>query len=131
MKRFACAFTLLVSPVGPGAQAGAFLPDYNTWALLSGDAKAGVVAGMADDLQNPVADDQPSRRAVGAGLAECFMRLQLKTGAMANAVESWYRADPQRRTAPVHVAFFAAVPGGLCKSFIDIELKRAGVSTSL
>lgn len=123
MKRFACAITLLVSPVGPGAQAGAFLPDYNTWASLSGDAKAGVVAGMADD--------QPSRRAVGAGLAECFMRLQLKTGAMANAVESWYRADAQRLTAPVHIAFFAAVPGGLCKSFVDIELKRSGVSTSL
>ncbi len=114
-----------------GAQAGAFLPDYTAWSSLSGDAKAGVVAGMADDLQNPVADDQPSRRAVGAGLAECFARLQLKTGAMANAVESWYRADRERQNAPVHIAFFAAVPGGLCKTFIDIELRRAGISTSL
>ncbi len=124
------AWVVMAAWVG-GAQAGAFLPNYDAWTSLSGDAKAGVVAGMADDLQNPVADDQPSRKAVGAGLAECFTRLQLKTGAMANAVESWYRADKQRLTAPVHIAFFAAVPGGLCKSFVDIELRRAGVSTTL
>lgn len=129
MRRIACISTLLVS-IG-SAQAGAFLPDYQAWTSLSGDAKAGVVAGMADDLQNPVAEDQASRKAVGAGLAECFIRLQLKTGAMANAVESWYRADQRRQTAPVHIAFFAAIPGGLCKSFVDTELKRVGASTAL
>lgn len=131
MQRFTCVSLVLVLVWIAGARAGAFLPDYAAWSSLSGDAKAGVMVGMADDLQNPVAEDQPGRRAIGAGLAECFTRLQLKAGAMANAVESWYRVDKERQQAPVHIAFFGAVPGGLCKSFVDIELRRAGVSTSL
>ncbi len=124
MRLVACALALLALTVATGAQADSFVPNHQTWSMLSSDSKAGVVAGIADELQNPSDEDSTPRKVIGAGLSECFARLQLKAGALANAVESWYRADPQRQSAPAHIAFFGAVPGGLCKSFIETERKR-------
>ncbi len=124
MKRFGFALTLLAVTVAFGARADSFIPNHQTWSMLSSDSKAGVVAGIADELQNPSDEDSAPRKMIGVGLTECFARLQLKAGALANAVESWYRADPQRQSAPAHIAFFGAVPGGLCKSFIETERKR-------
>lgn len=122
--KWPAAVILAAAVATTGSMAGEFLPNYDAWRSLSDDARAGYAVGMADDLQTPTDGDSAARRTFAAGLEVCFMRLQLKAGALVNAVEVWYRADPARRAAPAHVAFFAAVPGGLCRGFVGAGQRR-------
>ncbi len=123
MKRIACAI-LALTLVNTEAIAGEILSNYNIWSSLSNDAKAGVMIGMADEIVSFAMDDSSTRKAVAAGVEQCLFNASIKAGALANAVESWYRADAKRKSMPVSIAFFSAVTHGICKDYVDIQIKK-------
>lgn len=100
------------------------LSNYNIWSSLSDDAKAGVMIGMADEIVSLAIDDSSTRQAAAAGVEQCLLNTSIKAGAMANAVESWYRVDAKRKSLPVSIAFFSAVTHGICKDYVDIQMKK-------
>ncbi len=126
MKRIACAVLalMLINTEAIGAE---ILRNYNIWSTLSNDAKAGVMIGMADEIVSPTLEDTNARKATGAGVEQCLIATNLKAGAMANAVETWYMADPQRKSMPVTIAFFSSIIHGICKDFVDVQVKKQSI----
>lgn len=124
MKRFTCVTAALCFCLANAARADYFVPDYSGWASLSAEAKAGAMIGMADFHIDYADGDSELRKATSVGAAACFRNLQLKAAALANAVESWYRADDTRKAAPLQIAFHGAVIVGLCWSFVEPEIRK-------
>lgn len=123
MKRTAFA-AMVATLINTEAISLEILGDYSIWSSLSGDAKAGVMIGMADEILSLAIDDSSTRKAAAAGVEQCLLHTGIKAAAMANAVESWYRVDAERKSMPVSIAFFSAVTHGICKDFIDIQMKK-------
>ncbi len=123
MKRIACAIMALTL-INTEAISVEILSNYNLWSSLSDDAKAGVMIGMADEILSLAVDDSVNRKAVAGGIEQCLLNTSIKAGTMANAVESWYRADAKRKSMPVALAFFSAVTHGICKDYVDIQMKK-------
>lgn len=123
MKRIACV-TLALTLLNTEAISLKMLRNYNIWSSLSDDAKAGVMIGMVDEILLLAIDDSSTRQAAAAGVEQCLINTSIKAGAMANAVESWYRADAKRQSLPVSIAFFSAVTHGICKNYLDIQMKK-------
>jgi len=123
MKRIACV-TLALTLLNTEAISEEMLSNYNIWSSLSDDAKAGVMIGMIDEILSSSVDDTSTRQAAAAGVEQCLINTSMKAGAMANAVESWYRADTKRKSLPVSIAFFSAVTHGICKNYLDIQMKK-------
>ncbi len=84
--------------------------------------------GMADEMVSLAVDDTALRKATAAGVEECLLKTKIKAGAMANAVESWYRVDARRKSMPVTIAFFSAVTHGICKDYVDLQVKKQPMS---
>lgn len=123
MKHIICAIMALTL-INTEAISVEILSNYNIWSSLSDDAKAGVMIGMADEIVSLAIDDSSTRQAAAAGVEQCLLNTSIKAGAMANAVESWYRVDAKRKSLPVSIAFFSAVTHGICKDYVDIQMKK-------
>lgn len=123
MKWIACV-VLVLTFINTEAISLEMLRNYNILSSLSDDAKAGVMIGVVDEILSLAIDDSSTRQAAAAGVEQCLINTSIKAGAMANAVESWYRADAKHQSLPVSIAFFSAVTHGICKDYVDIQIKK-------
>ena len=124
MRRFVLAVLAVLSLSVP-ARAD-FIKNFADWQRLGPDGQAAYAMAIFDVMTVVTADNKYTA-ARAMGLRACGIGLQLKGAMVAQAINVFYRDQPESRDATPFVAFNGYLERGACSPFINQMRKEMGL----